>query len=172
MDMLDFESEELYFDEALNEEAKACIEKAAEGYADDQAYEPLMRAYFLEPEHPVVLVALYRFFYYQHKLADALIVAERALKIFAERLDLPEDWRDLEEAHLLKPATDSMTKVRFYLWTLKGAAYLELRLGKHETAMARLEKLLELDDKNHLGAEVLLDVANEVINNVYRLRTA
>lgn len=174
MDMLDFEGDDLYFAEPLNAEAQQCIDFAAANYSQEcdanQAEAPLMRAYFLEPEHPVVLVALYRFFYYQHRLDDALVVAERTLKIFAKRLNLPEDWSELNEEHLAKPAVDSMVLVRFYLWTLKGAGYLELRLGKHDSGMARLEKVRELDDKNHLGTEVLLDVANEVVNNIYKLR--
>ena len=34
----------------------------------------------------MVLVALYRYYYYQHRLSDALIVSERVLRIFANRL--------------------------------------------------------------------------------------
>jgi hypothetical protein len=44
---------------------------------------------------------------------------------------------------------------------LKGAAYLELRLGHYETALQRLQKLIELDDKDRLGAGALIDVARE-----------
>ena len=159
MDMLDFEGESLYFDEALGDEAQQCIDQAANNYAEAGSEEPLMRAYFLEPEHPMVLVAMYRYFYYQHRIADALIVAERVLRIYAKKLEFPEDWNDLNEEYLEKHRKDSMTLVRFYLLALKGAAYLELRLGKEESAVSRLKKILELDSNDRLGAKVLLDVA-------------
>ena len=158
MDLLDFQGEQLYFEESLNEEAKQCIDRAAENYAEAGSEEPLMRAYFLEPEHPMVLVALYRYFYYQHRLSEALIVSERVLSIFAKRLQFPQDWQDLTETHLDLHLDDAMTMVRFYLLALKGAAYLELRLGDEESAIARLKKLVELDSNDRLGAKALMNV--------------
>lgn len=161
MDMLDFEAEALYFDEALQEEAKVCIDKAAEAYGKAEAEQFLMRAYFIEPEHPLVLVALYRYFYYSHRLEDALRVAGRVLQIFAGRLDLPRDWRELEVQQ--DDMGSAMTMFRFYMLALKGAAYLELRLGKHASAFARLNKILEFDSNDRLGAGALLDVAREAL---------
>lgn len=159
MDMLDFEGENLYFEEALSDEAQECIDQAANNYAEAGSEQPLMRAYFLEPEHPMVLVAMYRYFYYQHRIPDALIVAKRVLRIYASKLEFPDDWNDLNEDYLEKHRKDAMTLVRFYLLALKGAAYLELRLGKEESAVSRLKKILELDSNDRLGAKVLLDVA-------------
>jgi hypothetical protein len=86
MDLLEFESAALYFDEPLNDEASRCLDQAAKSYGTRSAETALMRAYFLEPEHPTVLVALYRYFFYQHRLEDALLVAQRVLRIFAKRL--------------------------------------------------------------------------------------
>lgn len=163
MDMLDFESGDLYFDEPLHAEAQRCLEHAAEHYGESLAEEALMRAYFLDPEHPTVLVALYRYFYYQHRLQEALLVAERVLKVFAQRLDLPENWRDLTETRFGNGVVISMTLIRFYLLALKGAGYLELRLGEHESALARLRKVVELDPNNRLGARALLDVALDAL---------
>lgn len=161
MDMLDFQTDSLYFDEPLKAESKRCLDRAAERYDDRRAEASLMRAYFLEPEHPMVLVALYRYFFYQHRLEDALLVAERVLQVFARRLGLPENWRDLTEMGIGCGVMVSMTLIRFYMLALKGAAYLELRLGEYESAIARLEKVLELDTNNRLGARMLLDVACE-----------
>lgn len=164
MDMLDFENGDLYFDEPLHSEAQQCLEHAAECYGENRAEEALMRAYFLEPEHPSVLVALYRYFYYQHRLEEALMVAERVLKVFAKRLELPENWHDLTETRLGNGVVISMTLIRFYLLALKGAGYLELRLGAHESALARLRKVMELDPYNRLGARALLDLALDALN--------
>ena len=124
-----------------------------------------MRAYFLEPEHPMVLVALYRFYYYQHRLSDSLLVAERVLRVIGKRLELPEDWRDLSELSLGSGVMISMTMVRFYMLALKGAGYLELRIGDHLSALERLEKVAELDSKDRLGAQALLEVVREALNN-------
>lgn len=92
MDLHDFESQDLYFDEPLVPAAKLLLEEAADSYANANSELPLMKAYFLEPEHPMVLVALYRYFYYQHRYEDALIIANRVLRIFSERLEIPGDW--------------------------------------------------------------------------------
>ncbi|MEZ5588883.1 MAG: hypothetical protein R3E46_17595 [Sedimenticolaceae bacterium] len=172
MDLLDFESGQLYFDEPIDPVAKQAIEEAAEHYGEVRAEQQLLRAYFLEPEHPLVLVALYRFFYYQHRLPDALRVAERVLRITARRLGLPQDWRQLDEARLASGVMASMTLLRFYMLALKGAGYLELRLGSYETALARLHKVAELDENDRLGAQALIDVARESIDKLNLPETA
>jgi tetratricopeptide (TPR) repeat protein len=164
VDLLDFDSEELYFDEPLNPRTASCLAQASELYGQDEAEAALMRAYFLEPEHPTVLVALYRYYYYQHRLTESLLVADRVLRVFAQRLDLPEDWRELSEPHLGCGVMISMTMVRFYMQALKGAGYLELRLGDYASAMERLEKVAELDSKDRLGAQALLEVVREALD--------
>jgi len=173
MDMLDFEAADLYFDEGLGAETQACIEQAAQAYGDAKSEQSLMRAYFLEPQHPMVLVALYRFFYYQHRYDDALIVADRVLRLFALRLDLPDDWRQLDATVTAADARMAMTDLRFYLLALKGAAYLELRLQRYETAIERLRKIAHLDEKDRLGVASLLQIAEDEVDRqsgIYRLR--
>lgn len=164
IDLLAFESEELYFDEALDEEAKGCLDRASEEYGTGEAENTLLRAYFLEPEHPMVLVALYRFYYYQHRLKESLLVAERVLKVIGKRLEFPEDWRDLTELGIGSGVMISMTMIRFYMLALKGAGYLELRLGRYEPALERLEKVAELDAKDRLGAQALLTVVRNALS--------
>lgn len=164
IDLLEFDSEDLYFDEAIDSEARQCLDLASEHYGTEQSEEALMRAYFLEPEHPMVLVALYRFYYYQHRLKDSLRVAERVLKVIGKRLEFPEDWRDLTEMRLGSGVMISMTLIRFYMLALKGAGFLELRLGDYGSALKRLEKVVELDSKDRLGAQALLDVAREALD--------
>jgi tetratricopeptide (TPR) repeat protein len=170
MDMLDFESAALYFEEPLHAEAKGCLDRAAENYGGMLAEASLMRAYFLEPEHPVVLVALYRYFYYQHRIEDALLVAERVLQVFSKRLDFPEDWHELSEMQLGSGVMVSMAMIRFYMLALKGAGFLELRLGDYESAVARLNKVVELDSNDRLGAKALLNLAQEAINSARPLQ--
>ncbi len=51
---------------------------------------------------------------------------------------------------------------RFYLFTLKAAAYLSMRLGDSGRGRAMATKLLELDPSDKIGAKVLLGVINRV----------
>jgi len=163
MDMQDFEAGDLYFDEPLTGEVQRCLASAAEQYSDAAAEHSLMRAYFLEPEHPVVLVALYRYFYYQHRLEEALMVAERVIGVFARRLKLPENWRDINEMCIGGGVMISMVLIRFYLLALKAAGYLELRLGNYDSAIERLGKVAEIDSRDRLGARSLLNIARDVL---------
>jgi tetratricopeptide (TPR) repeat protein len=167
MDMLDIESDELYYEEALNSDAKQCLDDAADQYGNPEAEELLQRAHALEPEHPMVLVALYRFYYYQHRLADSLKIADQVLTIFAKRLGWPADWQDLQPEHLGDDASSHMAVIRFYLLALKGAGFLQLRLGEHEAAIAKLEKVAEMDENDRLGARALLDVAQAALKDTH-----
>lgn len=171
IDLLDFEHEQLYFDEPIDPEAKRCLDLASEEYGTEASEESLMRAYFLEPEHPMVLVALYRFYYYQHRLKESLLVAERVLQVIGKRLDLPEQWQDLTEMRIGSGVMISMTLVRFYMLALKGAGYLELRLGDYESALTRLQKVVELDSKDRLGAKALLEVVEKTLADETELAT-
>jgi cytosine/adenosine deaminase-related metal-dependent hydrolase len=51
---------------------------------------------------------------------------------------------------------------RFYLFTLKAYAYLQMRLGSVEEGREAVLKLLQLDPTDKVGARVLLDVLETV----------
>ena len=51
---------------------------------------------------------------------------------------------------------------RFYLFTLKGYAYLQMRLGNLDEGRAAVMKLLELDPSDKVGARVLLEVLDRM----------
>jgi len=159
MDLLHFDGEPMYFDLPVSPEVECLIDDAAAGYGEPEAEQSLLRAYFLEPEHLTVLVALYRYFYYRHRYADALIVADRAIALSSTRLGVPTDWRSLSEADLGRAVLVSMTLTRFLLLALKGAGYLLLRLGDPAAALERFEKVAELDTSDRLGLTELLALA-------------
>jgi tetratricopeptide (TPR) repeat protein len=159
MDLLDFDGEEMYFDQPLGEEAVDLLALAAQHYGQPAAEHRLMRAYFLEPEHLTVLVALYRYFYYRRQYADALIAADRAIAVASRHLDLNEDWRALSRQTLGRAVPTSMSMTRFLLLALKGAGYLQLRLGDPAGALERFEKVIEIDTSNRLGMKELVTMA-------------
>jgi tetratricopeptide (TPR) repeat protein len=159
MDLQDFEAEDLYFNATLDPEITALLEEAASLYPEPETEALLLRAYFLDPRDLNVLVALYRYFYYQHRLPDALKVAHKAIAASGERLHLPDDWRHLTRLHLGQGVLVSMTLTRFYLMAHKGAGYLEMRLGDLADAVGRLQTLVNIDSNDRLGVKALLALA-------------
>jgi tetratricopeptide (TPR) repeat protein len=158
MDLMDFEEAELYFDEPVNPEVLRLLETAAASYGDEETEQILLKADFMAPEQLLVRVALYRYYFYQHRLDDALRVADSTLALVGGRLDFPDAWVYLREANIGAGVMISMGLVRFYLMVLKSAGYINLRLGHHDTGLAMLEKLVELDSHDRMGAKALLNV--------------
>lgn len=158
MDLQGFESELMYFDEPLSEEVQNLINQSSEGYADGKGEAPLLQARVLAPESLTVLVSLYRFYYYQHRLEDALDISSQVLEQVAPSIGFPEHWEDLTLVDLMNAVQVSFTLVRFYLLALKGAAYLNLRLGRHDVAVRMLTRIVEFDNHDRLGARALLAV--------------
>lgn len=119
----------------------------------EQALPLLERARALAPRHPVPLIALYRFHFYGHDLERAKAAGEDALAV--ARTALGPDFGD-------RPPTDDEARhdaaVRFYLFTLKGLAYLNLRLGELEEARLMLGELRRLDPGDRVGGALLAHV--------------
>lgn len=113
----------------------------------------LERARALAPQHPAPVIAVYRFHFYGHALVQARAAGEDALAI--ARTALGPDFGDV-------PPEDEAVRgdaaVRFYLFTLKGLAYLNLRLGDLDEARLMLGELRRLDPKDHLGGGLLSHV--------------
>jgi len=161
MDLLDFSDCKLYFEDELPAEAERLIAQAAREYGEPEAEMSLLRAHLLAPENLSVLVGLYRYYFYQHRLADALVVAERAMQLSGRHLGLPTDWNLLDETRLGSAAANSFGLLRFYLLALKAASVVLLRLGQIADSRARLIKLASLDSRDQLGAGKLLEVVDE-----------
>ena len=138
----------------LSPEVEALIVQA--GHLRDRPDEALLlveRARALAPLHPVPVIALYRFHFYRHALVEARAAGEDALAI--TRTALGPDFGDLP------PADEDVrthAAVRFYLFTLKGLAYLNLRLGNWDEARLMLRELRRLDPQDHLGGGLLSHV--------------
>jgi len=164
MDLLDFDQTELYFDEPLALDVSRLLEDAADAYGSEAAESLLLRANLMAPQHLIVLVALYRYYFYQHRLEDALLVAESALAVVGRRLEFPDTWVYLREANVGAGVMRSMGLVRFYLMVLKAAGYINLRLGHIETGKAMLEKLVQLDSHDRIGGKALLEVLHQSMN--------
>jgi hypothetical protein len=158
MDLQNFGSESLYFDEALPPRVAALMQRAADAYGQGGAEAPLRAAEAQAPESLTVLVGLYRFLFYQGRHEEALPVALRVMAVIAPRIAFPADWRALDHDDLMRGVTRSMSLVRFYLSALKAAGYLNLRLCRFAEGKAMLDQVVALDAADRIGARVLLDV--------------
>lgn len=161
VDLLDLDGQKLYFDEPMPDEVAQLLSQASAAYGSGKEELLLLKAYFAAPENLSVLVALYRCYYYQHRLEPAQQVARRALSVVAARIGFPDDWRLLNEAELAHAVFHSMGLVRFYMLTLKAEAWLYLRLGELHEGRQRLQKVAELDSSDHFGARALLEMLAE-----------
>jgi hypothetical protein len=165
MDLLEFDQAELYFDEPLAQDVARLLVEAADKYGSEEAEGLLLRANLMAPQHLMVLVALYRYYFYQHRLEDALLVSESTLAVVGGRLDFPDSWHYLREANVGAGVMRSMGLVRFYLMVLKATGYINLRLGNYNAGKAMLEKLVELDSHDRIGGKALLDVLQQSMIN-------
>ncbi|MGF6695646.1 tetratricopeptide (TPR) repeat protein [Paraburkholderia sp. MM5496-R1] len=121
----------------------------------DEALALLQRARAAAPRHPVPLIALYRFYFYGHQLAQARAIGEDALAV--ARTALGSDLGDEPLATAIV-TTRYDAAARFYLFTLKGLAYLNMRLGDFEEARMRLRELRRLDPEDRVGGALLSQV--------------
>lgn len=169
LDLLDITEDGLYFDEVCPVEVIQLIAEAAAHYGEPVAEQRLLYAYFLAPEQLSVLVALYRYYFYQHRLDDALVVAHRAIDASGRRLQFEGGWTSLGRVALGDAAMRSIGMLRFYLLALKGSAVILLRLGRLAEARSRLEKIAELDERDLLGVLPLLKVIDEEWQQVSEL---
>ena len=88
-------------------------------------------------------------------------MARACLEKAAKDNGLPLDWREVKPADAAFGDFGAILP-RFYLFTLKGYAYLNMRLGHIEEGRAAIAKLLELDPSDKIGAKVLLGVLDRM----------
>ncbi len=146
----------------LPPEAERGLRLAGLAYHDELVAEGhLLDAAAAAPGHVAVLIGLYRFYFYKGRLREALAIARECLVKAAQDNNLSSDWRAVQrdDADFGKYAA---LRPRFFLFTLKGYGYLNMRLGQLAEGRAALAKLLELDPTDKLGARVLLGVLDRM----------
>lgn len=142
----------------LPAEAQAHLDKASDRYhLTDVAETHLYAAAALAPDHAAVLIAFYRFYFYKGRLAEALSIAQSCVAKAMRLNVLGEDWRRVGPGDAEFRDWGALLP-RFFLFSLKGYAYLNLRLGNLTEGRLAAEKLLELDPRDRIGAQVLIDV--------------
>lgn len=124
---------------------------------DTIAEQHLAAATALAPRHLAVLAGHYRYLFYKGRLNEALTQLNLCLSEVAAQGHLPADWRSarIGDADF---GDYSALWARFYVFALKAYGYLNLRLGRLEEGRVALNKLLELDPTDKVGAGLLLKV--------------
>ncbi len=134
------------------------LSQASLSYRHDAVAEQHLRdAQALAPDHAAVLIGLYRFYFYKGRLSEALDVARVCLAKAARDNNLDIDWRCVSPGDADFSSYDAILP-RFYLFTLKAYAYLQMRLGNLTEGHEAVQKLLALDPSDKLNARLLLDV--------------
>ncbi len=148
--------------EGLPPEAEEYLELASQSYADSETAERyLLQARQWAPDHAAVLIGLYRFYFYKGRIRQALEIANICLEKAARENALPRDWRRVAAGDAVFDDYEEILP-RFFLFTLKGYAYLKMRLGEIEESRAAVMKLLELDPSDKIGAKVLLAILDRI----------
>lgn len=146
----------------LPAEAQRHLVRAAQCYhLTDVAETHLAAADAIAPDHAAVLIAFYRFYFYKGRLLEALGIARACVDKAMRENVLGEDWRRVRAGDARFGEWDALVP-RFFLFSLKGYAYLSLRLGRLEEGRQAAEKLIELDPRDRIGARVLIDVLDRM----------
>jgi tetratricopeptide (TPR) repeat protein len=142
--------------------AQRHLERAGLSYhLTDVAETHLAAADAIAPDHCAVLIAFYRFYFYKGLLGEALQVARACVDKALQLNVLDGNWRCVRADDAAFGEWEALVP-RFFLFSLKGYAYLSMRVGNLDEGRRAVEKLIELDPRDRIGARVLLDVLDRL----------
>lgn len=101
----------------------------------------------------------------EERYSEALGVIQRMLDLVTEELGISRDATKLNSSHVGHAVMKSMTLFRFHLQLIKTEAYLHSQIGNLDAAKTALEKVLEFDGSNRLGARELLESLPSYLNS-------
>lgn len=114
----------------------------------------IKEALTMAPEDFEVRLGAYRFYFYNHRYADALPHAEALIAQAARRLNVATDWREVG------PEDADFTAEEFapglLLQTVIAWGYCHLRLGNMDNARAAMAHCARLDPSDRFGAAMIL----------------
>ena len=114
----------------------------------------LLQALEMAPEDEQVRLGAYRFYFYNHRYAEALPHAEALIASAARRLNCPTDWRAVRPEDA--PFTEAEFAPGMLLQCLIAWGYCHLRLGDMDEARAAMAQCALLDPTDRFGAAAIL----------------
>ena len=120
----------------------------------ETAEKSVLRALQLAPQDTDVRLGAYRFYFYNHRYADALPHAQFMIEHAARRLNIPVDWR------AVRPGDSDFTLLErtpgLYLQALIAWGYCHVRLGNLPQGREALARAAAIDPGDRFGAGPLL----------------
>lgn len=116
----------------------------------------VLQALALAPDDIGARLAAYRFYFYNHRLADALPQADSIIVLMARRLNIATDWRLVRPGDAAFSSADEAPSL--YLQALLAWGYGNVRLGQVDEGCRALEKVAEIDPRDRFGVRRLLAV--------------
>jgi tetratricopeptide (TPR) repeat protein len=146
-----------YYGGDLPAAAERALHEAGLAWQDEAAAEGhILDALALAPGHLAVHIGAYKFYFYWHRLAEALPHAVACLADALRRNQLPADWRDVRAGDAAFSTLEP--RPRLVLFALVAYGYVLARLGREAESRAALGKVAELDPDDRMAARRLLAV--------------
>jgi hypothetical protein len=111
------------------------------------------------PEDFSARLAAYKFYFYNHRLAEALPHADFLVNLLARRLNVARDWRDVKPDDAAFDQLDEAPSL--YLQALLAWGYCKARLGERAEGATAIAKVAELEPRDRFGARRLLAVVSK-----------
>ena len=136
----------------------AAVSAASACWHEPERAEALLQQALADtPDSEIVLIALYRFYFYRGELSKALTLAERCIEHGAHELGIDPDWRKVVSTQI-DFGDFSLPRHRFYLFSLNAYGYLLARLGRMDDSEEALCAVMRLDPHDRIGSAQLLGV--------------
>jgi hypothetical protein len=155
-----FVEERVMFSPNMPAEVNSLLQAAVAASSIDQsrAEKLFLQAQTLDSHCLQTYFALYKFYFFQKRLADAERIVLAGLEESARQGGFPSDYRRLAR-NRQKWNLYANEITLFYLYTLKALAFIKLRLGLTIDAQLVLSHLQQLDPEDLSGASVIMDLA-------------
>jgi len=156
-----FQRDEVHFGFDIAPGVNAHLQRAATlvTYRED-SLQALNDAYRAAPDQLEVLVALFKFHFYQGDTERAESLVFEALDKASRQGGFDADWRRLTPD--CADWSDPRGAGRFYLYSLKALAFIRLRQDAAEQAAVILDTMAFLDPGDLVGTNVIRDLLEGV----------
>ena len=153
--------ERRYYGGDLPAEAERALHAVGLCWDDEKASEAhILRALELAPDHLAVHYGAYKFYYYRHRLPEAVPHLEAWVREAIKRNGFPSNWHEVTSEHADFNNFDG--DPRLFLFALRGYGWILTRLGRIEEGRTALMKVLELDKFDRMRASQLLAILDNV----------
>ena len=152
-----FRRDEVQFGFGIAPEADAHLQRAAALVVTREAsLQALNDAHHAAPDQVEVLVAMFKFHFYQGDTDKAEALVQEALSKASRQGGFDADWRRL--AADSADWSDPRGAGRLYLYSLKALAFIRLRQDQAAEAGSILDAMRRLDPNDLVGADVIRDL--------------